>query len=1331
MSIANIGATTLSSLRSMSMDQPKGGVGLVFTKDVKNANFLIVKKVVEGGPAQNCGLIQVGDRLVRIDGVEIGSAPAEQTPQLPGPHGSRVGLTFERSLSNLASDRFYNKSFTVLLTRSRDFFPDKLSQSGMSQDSFDEALSYEGDRPTLSKSFISSQNGWFSTGYEKIANLAAAMEGQSDYKHKDLSPVSRNGNEVFSVTRSPNPSNFNISSNKEDILFKLESQRFDSLSRIESQQTTNDSKTEIDRLERQNAELTSKIANLQRDYERDYAKLLEAESYKAHYMESAEKMKSLTEELRMVADKNVILKAENDNLKIRLQEFPEEKFQNLLAQVESAVENEGKLRKQNEQLAKEIVRLRTEARRQQVESSEHQNESIDHSRDVDESHVIEDLREDYKNRERKLLGEIVRMEKLLNSRSKIWEDLDVPAKEEIDIHKKHAESQEQKKKHDRLENAQDSQDLNRSKTTGLLFPFEKSTWAEDVEQINSPSIQVCVGRAKNLPSTHQGDQFSFRVLVNELELGTTKSYEGMEVIWNETFHKKISLHEQGLVSLLLYHQSNGVKLCVGYVAVPFDRLLKSKVEEGWYELRTDSNELLKNGFGHTQALINFTVIGNWNADNMESQPVQERQPEVKPVEPQQEPEPKEEAQQTSSTEHFLASVKHVALVLEVGIGKITSSLGEQCYQGATCELQLGKHSFRTKEIQGAALEWNSSTQFPVESPETEVLEVRVDTGRSGVEVGRLSVPVALLEQMGGKLDTVIPLRDEKATDRQNIVEIFMRCSQIDKDVEILHGWLMDRSRTKLRYYVLDPFSQVLCVYEDYDCAQKGQLSDRTSIRECSVRLVENSDSVDKAKTIYFDVSTSSATLQLAAEEEAWKQWFDGIYRGGRTNIKFPERSKEVETAQEEKGPEEVKQIDIPVPDGLIEVYLTKARNMPLVEDEEPCCTAVIQLLDQTFITSITRPSSQPTWNESFCLVTPPPGKQLITVVFFGKKAQHAGKTSRVYIGHIAVPIERVAESGKEEGWYEIRDSTGKPVQSESGQTAVLARFCYRGTEPKTHVSGWFQVKVDNEDEVKKNFLLLNPYTECIYFYPDEETAIAKAGKAFGTSINIRGSSVVMPERQGQQDQPQGTVDMHALELRTGRETLLLLSSSQEQQQVWYQALSQIVNERYENQGVTSPKAGECTHHVQVVIERGRNLEGLVDLPSFEGYFCTLQVRKIKKTTGIRSNADAPEWSAVFNMPCSEHVNDLATVVLYARDSQQGNLVIGHIAVPVLRVRQAMREEGWYEMRTQKGEVVSSPTGKSSILVRFFWIDHAKDWSEQSRSEGKEPSGIQKENQVFM
>eukprot|EP00960_Hanusia_phi_P072450 767787-Hanusia_phi.AAC.2 len=64
----------------------------------------------------------------------------------------------------------------------------------------------------------------------------------------------------------------------------------------------------------------------------------------------------------MVSDKNVILKAENDNLKMKLQEFPE-KMQDLLNQHESSADNEAKLRKQNEQLAKEIVRLRTEARR--------------------------------------------------------------------------------------------------------------------------------------------------------------------------------------------------------------------------------------------------------------------------------------------------------------------------------------------------------------------------------------------------------------------------------------------------------------------------------------------------------------------------------------------------------------------------------------------------------------------------------------------------------------------------------------------------------------------------------------------------------------------------------------------------------------------------------------------------------------------------------------------------------------------------------------------------------------------------------------------------------
>eukprot|EP00960_Hanusia_phi_P072452 767787-Hanusia_phi.AAC.4 len=858
-------------------------------------------------------------------------------------------------------------------------------------------------------------------------------------------------------------------------------------------------------------------------------------------------------------------------------------------------------------------------------------------------------------------------------------------------------------------------------TTGLLFPFQNLTWAENLEQINSPSVQVCVGRARNLPSTQPTDRFSFRVLVNEQELGMTKSYEGKEVIWNETFHKRIALEEQGLISLLLYHQSNGVKLCVGYVAVPLDRLLKSKVEEGWYDLRSDADQLLKSDSGNTQALMNFSVIGNVTSEPGGDQGrAQESNEEI--ADKNQE----EEAKNTAKDEYSLASVKHAALVLEVGIGKITSSLSEQYYQGATCQLAIGKHSFKTQEIEGSGLQWNASIQFPVENPETEVLEVHVDTGKSGVEEGRLTVPMPLLEQMGGKLDTVIPLRREQANDQQNIVEIFIRCTHTDKEMEILHGWLMDRNRQKQRYYMLDPFAQVLCVYEDYEGAENGALSEKINIRQCSVRLVENNDGLSNAKTVYFDVSTGSGTLFLAAEEEAWKQWFDGIYRGGRANIKFSDQEEEHQPAEEQKTAEG-DSIKIPVPDGLIEIYLTRARNMPKIEDEEPCCTAVVQLLDQTSITSITRPSIQPTWNESFRLACPPPGKELITVVFFGKKAQHAGKTSRVYIGHIAVPVERVAESGKEEGWYEVRDSSGNSVQGSTGPTAVLARFCYQGTQPLNHVSGWFEVKLEREDNLKKNFLLFNPYTQCIHFYPDVATAVAKAGKAFGTSINVRGSLVSKKDTQRQAAE---AADLYPLQLETERESHLLLSRSEEQRDEWHEALKSVAQESYNKVAATSPSANECTHHIQVVIERGRNLEGLVDPATFEGYFCTLQVRKNKKATPIRTNLDAPEWSATFNMPCSEMVNDLATVILYAKDSQNGNISIGHIAVPVLRVRQAMREEGWYEMRTQKGEIVSSPLGKSSILVRFFWIDHAKDWLEQSRSDAKD-SGLHKGNEVFM
>lgn len=47
------------------------------------------------------------------------------------------------------------------------------------------------------------------------------------------------------------------------------------------------------------------------------------------------------------------------------------------------------------------------------------------------------------------------------------------------------------------------------------------------------------------------------------------------------------------------------------------------------------------------------------------------------------------------------------------------------------------------------------------------------------------------------------------------------------------------------------------------------------------------------------------------------------------------------------------------------------------------------------------------------------------------------KSKRTNIGHIAVPIQRFAAAGKEEGWYEVRRQDGQVVVGDAGKTAVL------------------------------------------------------------------------------------------------------------------------------------------------------------------------------------------------------------------------------------------------------------------------------------------------------
>eukprot|EP00961_Rhodomonas_salina_P280803 3793062-Rhodomonas_salina.2 len=58
---------------------PLVGIGLTFKRD-KGGRGYFVNRVVEGGPAANCGMIQTGDWFDEVDGVKVlGKSPDELT----------------------------------------------------------------------------------------------------------------------------------------------------------------------------------------------------------------------------------------------------------------------------------------------------------------------------------------------------------------------------------------------------------------------------------------------------------------------------------------------------------------------------------------------------------------------------------------------------------------------------------------------------------------------------------------------------------------------------------------------------------------------------------------------------------------------------------------------------------------------------------------------------------------------------------------------------------------------------------------------------------------------------------------------------------------------------------------------------------------------------------------------------------------------------------------------------------------------------------------------------------------------------------------------------
>lgn len=107
----------------------------------------------------------------------------------------------------------------------------------------------------------------------------------------------------------------------------------------------------------------------------------------------------------------------------------------------------------------------------------------------------------------------------------------------------------------------------------------------------------------------------------------------------------------------------------------------------------------------------------------------------------------------------------------------------------------------------------------------------------------------------------------------------------------------------------------------------------------------------------------------------------------------------------------------------------------------------------------------------------------------------------------------------------------------------------------------------------------------------------------------------------------------------------------------------------------------------------------------------LQIGASTRRTHTIKGTRTPEWTEGFTLPVTSAVGagaagDLASVVVWDANGgspSSGGGYIGHIAVPISRIKQGSGEEGWYDMRDQQGEMVpGGPEGAPSaaLLVKF-------------------------------
>ena len=326
-------------------------------------------------------------------------------------------------------------------------------------------------------------------------------------------------------------------------------------------------------------------------------------------------------------------------------------------------------------------------------------------------------------------------------------------------------------------------------------------------------VSISVGKGRNIPAC-EGMSKSFVVVrVNDIDLGITEEQSGPDPIFMQDFKGQVRVNPGTLISLSFHQRKdNGVDILTGYVAVPLHRVLESGREEGWYDLRSHNDTLVKGVTGIAEILVNLSASMLNTATN--------------------------EPRDLTSRERLSLEMLHPRGLLEVLIGRtsnVNAIAGETGFSSGklACVVCVGAQSRKTLGcFPKPDAVWEQGFQVPIYAPESDSVQIEVveepldgmDPHGNRFEVSRFygsctlqvsqiisQLQVSGLEATAGWQllhdgDSGAEFVGSRGSSKLQVA--FAWRPPPTESSDIVSGWLRLRDRKASLFFVLDPYSQV-------------------------------------------------------------------------------------------------------------------------------------------------------------------------------------------------------------------------------------------------------------------------------------------------------------------------------------------------------------------------------------------------------------------------------------------------------------------------------------------------------------------------------------------